>query len=149
MRAHRRCCRRWKRRSMQAYQAGRNWVHRAASGRHCPCALPVDSRIVIMDLSSTAGMRKRRRDDLFLVHRGAAGRRRKAAFILLISHKSGCEVYEIADNYASFPRRSRCRHGALADTRQNDIVRMMVGVRREQAFFLKQDVAIGKPVLEG
>ncbi len=66
--------------------------------------------------------------------------------ILFISHKFD-EVYEIADNYAVFRDGHAVGHGTLADTRQNDIVRMMVGRSVDQAF-PKQDVAIGKPVLK-
>ena len=105
-------------------------------------ALSVDSRIVIMD-EPTAALSRKEVDDLFRI---VARLKAQGKAILFISHKFD-EVYEIADNYAVFRDGNAVGHGALADTRQNDIVRMMVGRSVEQAF-PKQDVAIGKPVLK-
>lgn len=105
-------------------------------------ALSVDSRIVIMD-EPTAALSRKEVDDLFRI---VARLKAQGKAVLFISHKFD-EVYEIADNYAVFRDGHAVGHGTLADTRQNDIVRMMVGRSVDQAF-PKQNVTIGKPVLK-
>ncbi len=105
-------------------------------------ALSVDSRIVIMD-EPTAALSRKEVDDLFRIVERLKG---QGKAILFISHKFD-EVYEIADNYAVFRDGHAVGHGALADAKQSEIVRMMVGRAVDQAF-PKQDVAIGETVLK-
>ncbi|MBB2973391.1 sugar ABC transporter ATP-binding protein [Mesorhizobium sp. RMAD-H1] len=104
-------------------------------------ALSVDSNIVIMD-EPTAALSRKEVDDLFkIIERLKA----QGKAILFISHKFD-EVYEIAQNYAVFRDGRAVGHGALKDTSQNEIVRMMVGRAVEHAF-PKIEVAPGDTVL--
>ncbi|MGH6762480.1 MAG: sugar ABC transporter ATP-binding protein [Phyllobacterium sp.] len=105
-------------------------------------ALSVDARIVIMD-EPTAALSRKEVDDLFQIV-GRLKAQDKA--ILFISHKFD-EVYEIADNYAVFRDGKSVGHGALKDTPQNEIVRMMVGRSVDRAF-PKIDVTPGETVLK-
>src|SRR5690606_33909333 len=65
--------------------------------------------------------------------------------ILFISHKFD-EIYRIADRYTVFRDGEMVGSGLLADTSQDEIVRMMVGRSVEQVF-PKQDVVLGEEVL--
>jgi len=104
-------------------------------------ALSVDSRIVIMD-EPTAALSAKEVADLFRIIRRLKA---QGKAILFISHKFD-EVYEIAENYAVFRDGRSVGEGSLADVKQDDIVRLMVGRSVEQVF-PKKEVAIGVPVL--
>jgi len=105
-------------------------------------ALSVDSRIVIMD-EPTAALSSKEVADLFRIIRRL---KNQGKAILFISHKFD-EVYEIAENYAVFRDGRSVGEGKLADVKQDDIVRLMVGRSIEQVF-PKKEVAIGAPILK-
>ena len=104
-------------------------------------ALSIESRIVIMD-EPTAALSYKEVEDLFTIiaHLKAAG-----TAVLFISHKFE-EVFQIADDYAVFRDGRAVGAGALADTTQAELVRLMVG-RAIDHVFPKQPVAIGPVVL--
>jgi rhamnose transport system ATP-binding protein len=105
-------------------------------------ALSVEARVVIMD-EPTAALSYKEVEDLFgIIER--LKRQRKA--ILFISHKFE-EVYQIADRFAVFRDGRSVGAGLLAQTGQDEIVRMMVG-RSVDHVFPKVDVAIGSTVLK-
>jgi len=105
-------------------------------------ALSVEARVVIMD-EPTAALSYKEVEDLF----GIIERlKRKGKAILFISHKFE-EVYQIADRFAVFRDGRSVGAGLLAQTSQDEIVRMMVG-RSVDHVFPKADVAIGDTVLK-
>ena len=104
-------------------------------------ALSVEARIVIMD-EPTAALSRKEIDDLFRIVNGLKA---QGKAILFISHKFD-EVYEIAENFAVFRDGRDVGHGRLAETPQDDIVRMMVG-RDVASAFPKVDVPLGETVL--
>jgi rhamnose transport system ATP-binding protein len=104
-------------------------------------ALSVEARIVIMD-EPTAALSRKEIDDLFRI---VENLKRQGKAILFISHKFD-EVYEIAENYAVFRDGKMVGAGQLADTPQENIVRLMVG-RDVKDAFPKQAVNIGATVL--
>ncbi|VAW11966.1 Predicted L-rhamnose ABC transporter, ATP-binding component [hydrothermal vent metagenome] len=104
-------------------------------------ALSIKAQIVIMD-EPTASLSHKEIEDLFVLIELL---KRDGKAILFISHKFD-EVYRIADRYAVFRDGEMVGKGALKDTAQSDIVRMMVGRSVEQ-IFPKAHVEIGPPVL--
>lgn len=104
-------------------------------------AMSIEAQIVIMD-EPTAALSHKEIEELFalidlLKQDGRA--------ILFISHKFD-EIFRIADRYTVFRDGQMIGAGAMEDTNQGDLVRMMVGRSVDQAF-PKKAVAIGEPVL--
>ncbi|MAM84427.1 MAG: D-xylose ABC transporter ATP-binding protein [Acidobacteria bacterium] len=104
-------------------------------------ALSIDADIVIMD-EPTAALSYKEIEDLFTLIELL---KKNGKAILFISHKFD-EIYRIADRYSVFRDGELVGSGRLADTTQDEIVRMMVGRSVEQVF-PKQEVALGEPVL--
>ncbi len=104
-------------------------------------ALSVEARIVIMD-EPTAALSRKEIDDLFRIIEGL---KRQGKAILFISHKFD-ELYEIAENFVVFRDGRAVGGGKLMATRQEEIVRLMVG-RDVKDVFPKTAVEIGPPVL--
>ncbi len=105
-------------------------------------ALSVEARVVIMD-EPTAALSHKEVEDLFRIIERLKG---QGKAILFISHKFE-EIYEIAERFVVFRDGRSVGAGRLADTGQDEIVRMMVG-RSVEHVFPKVEVAIGRPVLE-
>ncbi|WP_276199612.1 sugar ABC transporter ATP-binding protein [Chelatococcus sp. XZ-Ab1] len=105
-------------------------------------ALSVEARVVIMD-EPTAALSYKEVEDLFRIIEQLKG---QGKAILFISHKFE-EVYEIAERFVVFRDGRSVGAGRLAETGQDEIVRMMVG-RSVEHVFPKAEVAIGGPVLE-
>ncbi|NVP54941.1 sugar ABC transporter ATP-binding protein [Mycoplana rhizolycopersici] len=104
-------------------------------------ALSIDARVVIMD-EPTAALSYKEIHELYeLIDRLKAD----GKAILFISHKFD-EIFRIADRYTVFRDGRMVGEGLIAGTRQDDLVRMMVG-RDVGQVFPKQQVAIGEPVL--
>ncbi|MEJ2030881.1 MAG: sugar ABC transporter ATP-binding protein [Maritimibacter sp.] len=104
-------------------------------------ALSINAEIVIMD-EPTAALSHKEIEDLFelvelLKSQGKA--------ILFISHKFD-EIYRIADRYTVFRDGEMVGKGLLADTSQDEIVKMMVGRAVDQVF-PKTSVEPGPEVL--
>lgn len=105
-------------------------------------ALSVEARVVIMD-EPTAALSYKEIEELYAI---VERLRRAGKAILFISHKFE-EVYRIADHYTVFRDGQLVGAGDMAGTRQDDLVRMMVG-RKLDNIFPKIDVAPGPVVLE-
>ncbi|APF37642.1 D-xylose ABC transporter ATP-binding protein [Chelatococcus daeguensis] len=105
-------------------------------------ALSVEARVVIMD-EPTAALSHKEVEDLFRIIERLKG---QGKAILFISHKFE-EIYEIAERFVVFRDGRSVGAGRLAETGQDEIVRMMVG-RSVEHVFPKAEVAIGGPVLE-
>ena len=105
-------------------------------------ALSVEARVVIMD-EPTAALSYKEIEDLFRIIERL---KNQGKAILFISHKFE-EVYEIAERFAVFRDGRSIGSGLLAETGQDEIVRMMVG-RSVEHVFPKVDVAIGSTVLK-
>ncbi len=89
-------------------------------------ALSIEARIVIMD-EPTAALSRKEIDDLFRI---VETLKSQGKAILFISHKFD-ELYEIADRFAVFRDGKAVGHGLLRTTPQDEIVRLMVGPRRQ------------------
>jgi len=105
-------------------------------------AMSIDASIVIMD-EPTAALSAKEIGELFgliefLKTEGKA--------ILFISHKFD-EIYRIADRYTVFRDGEMVGDGLIADTSQDEIVRIMVG-RAVDHIFPHRKPKIGKPVLK-
>lgn len=105
-------------------------------------ALSVEARVVIMD-EPTAALSYKEVEDLFRIIERL---KRHGKAILFISHKFE-EVYQIAERFAVFRDGRSIGAGLLAQTSQDEIVRMMVG-RSVDHVFPKIDIAIGDTVLK-
>jgi rhamnose transport system ATP-binding protein len=105
-------------------------------------AMSIDARIVIMD-EPTAALSAKEIEELFLLVEFLKG---QGKAILFISHKFD-EIYRIADRYTVFRDGEMVGEGLLADTPQDEIVRMMVG-RAVDHIFPQRTPAIGAPLLE-
>ncbi len=104
-------------------------------------ALSIDARVVIMD-EPTAALSHKEIGELYdLVERLKA----EGKAILFISHKFD-EIFRIADRYTVFRDGEMVGAGLLAETSQNDLVRLMVG-RDVGQVFPKVAADIGEPVL--
>ena len=104
-------------------------------------ALSVDARVVIMD-EPTAALSHKEIGELYdLVFRLKG----EGKAILFISHKFD-EIFKIADRYTVFRDGEMVGAGILADTTQDELVRMMVG-RDVGQVFPKVEAEIGEPVL--
>ncbi|MFN7025791.1 MAG: sugar ABC transporter ATP-binding protein [Pseudorhizobium sp.] len=103
-------------------------------------ALSVDADVVIMD-EPTAALSHKEIEELFgLVELLKAN----GKAILFISHKFD-EIYRIADRYTVFRDGEMVASGLLANTSQDEIVRLMVGRAIDQVF-PKQKVELGEDV---
>jgi rhamnose transport system ATP-binding protein len=104
-------------------------------------ALSIDARVVIMDEPTAALSHKEIHELYELVDRLKA----EGKAILFISHKFD-EIFRIADRYTVFRDGRMVGEGLIAETNQDDLVRLMVG-RDVGQVFPKQAVEIGEPVL--
>lgn len=104
-------------------------------------ALSVEARVVIMD-EPTAALSYKEVEDLFRIIERL---KKQGKSILFISHKFE-EVYQIAERFVVFRDGRSIGSGLLAQTSQDEIVKMMVG-RSVDHVFPKTEVAIGGTVL--
>jgi rhamnose transport system ATP-binding protein len=104
-------------------------------------ALSIDARVVIMDEPTAALSHKEIHELYELVDRLKA----EGKAILFISHKFD-EIFRIADRYTVFRDGRMVGEGLIAETTQDDLVRMMVG-RDVGQVYPKQAAVIGEPVL--
>lgn len=105
-------------------------------------ALSVEARVVIMD-EPTAALSYKEVEDLFRIIERLKS---QGKALLFISHKFE-EVYEIAERFVVFRDGRSIGAGALAQTSQDEIVKMMVG-RSVDHVFPKIEVAVGDTVLK-
>lgn len=105
-------------------------------------AMSIDASIVIMD-EPTAALSMKEIEELFLLIEFLKG---QGKAILFISHKFD-EIFRIADRYTVFRDGEMVGEGLLADTSQNDIVKLMVG-RSIDHIFPQRTASVGGPVLE-
>jgi rhamnose transport system ATP-binding protein len=105
-------------------------------------ALSIDAEIVIMD-EPTASLSYKEIEDLFALIELL---RKDGKAVLFISHKFD-EIYRIADRYAVFRDGEMVGKGLIADTRQDEIIRMMVG-RSVEHIFPARAATIGPPMLD-
>ncbi len=104
-------------------------------------AMSIDARIVIMD-EPTAALSAKEIEELFLLIEFLKS---EGKAVLFISHKFD-EIYRIADRYTVFRDGEMVGEGLLADTPQDEIVRMMVG-RSVDHIFPQRQPKIGGPLL--
>jgi len=105
-------------------------------------ALSIDAEIVIMD-EPTAALSQKEIEDLYVLIELL---KEEGRAILFISHKFD-EIYRIADRYTVFRDGEMVGKGMIAQTPQDEIVRMMVG-RSVEHIFPKVPAEIGETVLE-
>lgn len=105
-------------------------------------ALSLDARIVIMD-EPTSALSLREVEDLYKIIRHL---RSEGQAIVFISHKFE-DIYEIADYFTVLRDGRYIGEGIVAETKMDEIVRMMVGRSLEQ-MFPKSEVQIGDTVLK-
>lgn len=105
-------------------------------------AMSIEAQIVIMD-EPTAALSHKEISELFVL---IDLLKADGKAILFISHKFD-EIFRIADRYTVFRDGQMIGAGAMAETNQRDLVKMMVGRSVEHAF-PKQNVAIGETVLK-
>jgi rhamnose transport system ATP-binding protein len=105
-------------------------------------AMSIDAQIVIMD-EPTAALSYKEIEDLFLLIELL---KRDGKAVLFISHKFD-EIYRIADRYTVFRDGEMVGAGMIADTSQNEIVKLMVG-RAVDHIFPQREAHIGQAVLE-
>ena len=104
-------------------------------------AMSIDAQIVIMD-EPTAALGHKEIEDLFLLIEFL---KQEGKAVLFISHKFD-EIYRIADRYTVFRDGEMVGAGMIADTSQNEIVKLMVG-RAVDHIFPEREAHIGVPVL--
>lgn len=105
-------------------------------------ALSHDAKVVIMD-EPTAALSQQEIQELYKIIR----RLQKAGkAILFISHKFD-EIFAIANRYTVYRDGTYVGSGLIAETNEDELVRMMVG-RSVKQLYPKPDMAIGEPVLE-
>jgi rhamnose transport system ATP-binding protein len=105
-------------------------------------ALSIDAEIVIMD-EPTASLSYKEIEDLFALIELL---RKDGKAVLFISHKFD-EIYRIADRYAVFRDGEMVGKGLIANTRQDEIIRMMVG-RSVEHIFPARATTVGPPMLD-
>ncbi len=105
-------------------------------------ALSHEASVIIMD-EPTSALSRNEIDDLFriIIQLKAQGRA-----IVFITHKFD-EIFRVADAYVCLRDGEMVGRGRIADTREADLVRLMVGRPIDQVF-PKRDIAIGETVLE-
>jgi len=105
-------------------------------------ALSHDARIIIMD-EPTSALSAREIGDLFAI---VAQLKRRNCAILFISHKFD-EIFQVADRWTCLRDGEEVGQGAIADVREAELVRLMVGRSIEQVY-PKREVAPGAVALE-
>jgi rhamnose transport system ATP-binding protein len=105
-------------------------------------ALGASARILIMD-EPTASLSQREVERLFQVIRDLRG---QGVGIVYISHRLD-ELSQVADRVTVLRDGRAVQTLSMAEARQADLIRLMVG-RQLSAIFPKQQLAIGEPVLE-
>ena len=104
-------------------------------------AMSIDARIVIMD-EPTAALSHKEIAELFEL---IDNLRREGRAVLFISHKFD-EIYRVADRFTVFRDGEMVGKGMIADTAQDDIIRLMVG-RSVDQIFPKRQTEPGETVL--
>ncbi|MES0862604.1 sugar ABC transporter ATP-binding protein [Ruegeria sp. SCPT10] len=92
-------------------------------------ALSIDARVVIMD-EPTAALSQKEIEELYEL---VEGLKAQGKAILFISHKFD-EIFRIADNYTVFRDGALVGDGAIADVREAELVKLMVGRDVSQIF---------------
>jgi rhamnose transport system ATP-binding protein len=105
-------------------------------------ALSHEASVIVMD-EPTAALSRNEIDDLFRI---IAQLKAQGRAIVFISHKFD-EIFRVADAYVCLRDGEMVGSGRIADTREGDLVRLMVGRPIDQVF-PKRDIAIGETVLE-
>ncbi|MEE3359780.1 MAG: sugar ABC transporter ATP-binding protein [Pseudomonadota bacterium] len=105
-------------------------------------ALSVDARVVIMD-EPTAALSQKEIEELYDL---VEVLKRQGKAILFISHKFD-EIFRISDRYTVFRDGQFVGAGDMADVRESDLVKMMVG-RSVDQIFPKRAAKIGEEVLK-
>jgi len=105
-------------------------------------AMSIDAQIVIMD-EPTAALSYKEIEDLFVL---VELLKEDGKAVLFISHKFD-EIYRIADRFTVFRDGEMVGEGLIADTSQDEIVKMMVG-RSVDHIFPAHEAKIGAPLLE-
>ncbi|WP_417310196.1 sugar ABC transporter ATP-binding protein [Devosia sp.] len=105
-------------------------------------AMSIDADVVIMD-EPTAALSYKEIEDLFVLIELL---KQEGKAVLFITHKFD-EIYRIADRYTVFRDGEMVGDGLLADTPQDEIVKMMVG-RSVDQIFPRHEKRSGAPLLE-
>ena len=105
-------------------------------------ALAEEADVVIMD-EPTSSLSSNEIEKLYVIIERL---RQLGKGILFISHKFD-EIFHIADRYVVFRDGSFVGEGNIADVREDDLVKMMVG-REVATVFPKRTVEVGEPLLE-
>jgi rhamnose transport system ATP-binding protein len=105
-------------------------------------ALSHEASVIIMD-EPTAALSRNEIDDLFRI---VAQLKAQGRAIVFISHKFD-EIFRVADAYVCLRDGEMVGRGRIADIREADLVRLMVGRPIDQVF-PKRDIALGETVME-
>jgi rhamnose transport system ATP-binding protein len=105
-------------------------------------ALSIDAQVVIMD-EPTAALSQKEIEELYVL---IDLLKQDGKAILFISHKFD-EIYRIADRFTVFRDGEQVGKGLIKDTKQSDIVKLMVG-RSVDHIFPERKAEIGDVVLE-
>ena len=105
-------------------------------------ALSIDAQVVIMD-EPTAALSQKEIEELYVL---IDLLKQDGKAILFISHKFD-EIYRIADRYTVFRDGEQVGKGLIKDTKQSEIVKLMVG-RSVEAIFPARSATIGDVVLQ-
>jgi rhamnose transport system ATP-binding protein len=105
-------------------------------------ALSIDAQVVIMD-EPTAALSQKEIEELYVL---IDLLKQDGKAILFISHKFD-EIYRIADRFTVFRDGEQVGKGLIKDTKQGDIVKLMVG-RSVDHIFPERKAEIGPVVLE-
>ena len=105
-------------------------------------ALSIDAQVVIMD-EPTAALSQKEIEELYVL---IDLLKQDGKAILFISHKFD-EIYRIADRFTVFRDGEQVGKGLIKDTKQGDIVKLMVG-RSVDHIFPERKAEIGDVVLE-
>ena len=105
-------------------------------------ALSIDAQVVIMD-EPTAALSQKEIEELYVL---IDLLKQDGKAILFISHKFD-EIYRIADRFTVFRDGEQVGKGLIRDTKQSDIVKLMVG-RSVDHIFPERKAEIGDVVLE-
>lgn len=105
-------------------------------------ALSIDAQVVIMD-EPTAALSQKEIEELYVL---IDLLKQDGKAILFISHKFD-EIYRIADRFTVFRDGEQVGKGLIKDTKQSDIVKLMVG-RSVDHIFPERKAEIGPVVLE-
>ncbi len=105
-------------------------------------ALSIDARVVIMD-EPTAALSQKEIEELYDL---VESLKRQGKAILFISHKFD-EIFRIADFYTVYRDGEMVGDGAIADVREPDLVKMMVG-RDVSQIFPERTRDVGETVMQ-